>query len=177
MMRVIAGSSFVLVALALCLPLGGCVVAADLFNPDALLSLGLDPSLLQSPPGTIIVAFNNTTRNTAAMQAFASQSAVDPTINSRNFAVQVDAGETRNEVLSCPVGALAPGSLADDFSFEALAATVFEEDGTTTVDYNGPVLEFGTSYLCGDVIEIRLTAVTTGEETGYAIIVRVIRGQ
>ena len=159
-------------------PLTGCLLAADVVNPAAWAAIGIDPATVARPPGVIIVAFNNTTRFDASFAAFSLVDRNDVTKGSRNFIVDAAAGEAANEVLECPIGLVAPGSLLPDFSTSPLAATVNAGDaGVVSVNYEGPALELGTSFACGDVVEIRLTEQRVGDDQAYFVSLRVIPGQ
>jgi hypothetical protein len=163
--------------------------AGDLVNPDVLSQLGLD-SLLTAR-GTVLVAFNNTTRFPAYFTAFYSQDAQDLTVKSRNFGTLVEARSVRNEVLQCPVGLVSPGILDSDYTINTLAATINSTITTTTgatsvsaeVAYEGVPVQVGTAFFCGDVIEIRLTeqATATGGTGGtqalFVVSLRVIPGE
>jgi hypothetical protein len=169
------------------LPIGGCGIAADVLNTGFLTGLGLDTATIIPPQGSIIVAFNNTTKFPALFSAWESVDPVNLKRSSKNFSVEADGGQVKNQVLDCPIGAIAPGSLGANFTPEAQAAVVTVTDAqgavtTTTVDYNGQPLESGIAYACGDVIEITLSQVTQASTTGqaqqsFAITVQVIPGR
>ncbi len=167
----------------LLLPIGGCTILSDLLAPSLPLQLGLDPSTISPQQGVVLVAFNNTTQFPATFFAFEAANAQNLSASARNFSALVDAGQQQNEVLDCPVGVVAPGSLSATFTPETLAATVAGTAGTTTtvaqVAYAGPLLEAGHAYTCGDLIEITLSSTggTGGAQAGYAISVRVIPGR
>jgi len=173
-----------LTAALLLLPVGGCTVLSDLLAPGLPLQLGLDPRTITGDQGVVLVAFNNTTQFPATFFAFGAQNAQDLTKGSRNFSAVVDAGAQQNEVIDCPVGAIAPGSLSSTFQPQTLAATVVGTSGTTTanaaVEYAGPLLVSGNAFICGDMIEITLSstgATTTGSQSNFAISVRVVPGR
>jgi hypothetical protein len=161
----------------LCLvPLAGCAVLSDLLAPGLPLQLGLDPATIIPQEGVVLVAYNNTTQSQATFYAFSAVNAQDLTAGSRNFSAVVDAGKQQNEVVDCPVGVVAPGSLDSSFAVQPLAAVV----NGTSVDYAGPVLTSGDTFVCGDMIEITLSstgATTTGSQATYAISVRVVPGR
>lgn len=156
---------------------GGCGLLADFFDPSLADRLGLDPAFLNPQQGTVIVAFNNTTRSPAAFSAYWSRDARDLTRHARNFGVDVPAGSVRNEVLECPVGQFSPGTLGADFSRSRGAVVVQTATGFETIDYPGPELTVGDGFACGDVIEVRLSAIGTGEAVTYSVSVRVIPGR
>jgi hypothetical protein len=151
-------------------------VLGDLFDSSFLSSLGLDPALVSSSNGTVIVVFSNETTAPAQFFAFEQADASDPNRGARNFTQEVPAGQTRNEVLECPLGIVGPGTLDATFNPDTVGATVFTTTagtaggGTTTnavdVDYAGSVLFSGTDFHCGDVIKITLKQTTTGTTTG-----------
>jgi len=169
---------------ALCLlvlPALGCVVGADLLSPVLAYTLGYDPASLTGQQGTVIVAFYNQTPYPAQFRAFESLDAADLTRDSRNFSAVVGAMDVANEVLSCPVGVVSPGTLGADFSLagaDPIAAVVQAGDGTVEVSYGGQPLLSGETYSCGDVVEIRLYSAGGGGETdaAYGVTVRVIPG-
>jgi len=146
----------------------GCVIVSDLFNSDTF-------PFPQPSQGVVIVAFNNTTSLNATFFAYESADASNPELDSRNFSAVVMGGEVANEVLDCPVEAVSPGALGADFTRSTVAAIVQDATGLVTVNYNGPVLE-SPSFQCGDVVEIRLSRSTVGEQVQYLISVRVIPG-
>ena len=156
---------------------GGCGLLVDFFDPDLAGRLGLDPATVRPEQGTVLVAFNNTTRSPAVFSAYWSRDARNLTRYSRNFNVDVPAGNVRNEVLECPVGLVSPGTLGPDFGRDNVAAIVQTATGFEDVAYAGPVLVSGDGFVCGDVIEVRLSSVGTGEAATYSVSVRVIRGR
>lgn len=162
-------------------PLGGCGLVTDVFNPGFASQLGIDPATIFPQRGRVVVAFNNTTRFPASFFAFTARDAVDLSAGARNFSVFVAASQQGNEVLDCPAALVAPGTLAADFSFDNLAALVVVNGELVEVPYDGPALLDGTTYSCGDLIEIRLSAFTlgTGEnaEVEFLISVRILRGR
>ncbi len=152
--------------------LGGCGLVSDIFDPGLASQIGLDPAIIRPQQGTIIVAFNNTTRYPAVFYCAWSLDAQNLSQKSRNFSVDVPGG---NEVLECPVGLITPGSIEAEFTYNNLAAVV-TAPGAGEVTYNGGPLLNGTSYLCGYVIEVRLYSIGTGENATYGVTVRVIPG-
>ena len=140
-----------------------------------LLLLGGVIGLVFFPPaGVIIVSFTNNTTSPVQFFAYESAEALDPTVDSRNFSVEVEAGERLNEVLDCPIGLVCPGSLAADFSRETLAALVLSTGDE--VNYEGVVLTQGQEFTCGDIIDIQLDppAAAAGN---YLFTVRVVPGR
>jgi hypothetical protein len=163
-------------AVLLLLPQAGCGV----LNPDFVASLGLDPGLF-SPvdQGVVLVAFDNQTDFDAVFFAWAASDAGDLTAGSRNFSSFVPAGEQRNEVVRCPVGAVGPGSLTADFTLDPLAAQVrvVTDTGVDTADVEATVpVESGVAFDCGDLIVIRLqpTIVQADQEADFVITVQVV---
>jgi len=173
-----------LLATVLLVPLSGCMIAADLINPDFWGQIGIDSALISQPEGTIIVVFNNQTSTTAYFQAFVLPDATDVTRNSRNLAAQVNGGDLRNEVIDCPIELIAPGSLASDYSINTVGATltVVDDQQTATtvqVEYDTALaLQEGVAFQCGDVIEIRLSQTGAAEaEDQFLLTMSVIPGQ
>jgi hypothetical protein len=167
------------IGIVLALPVGGCAVLSDILAPSLPLQLGIDAATITPQEGVVLVAFNNTTPSQATFFAFEAINAQNLSAGSRNFSRLVDGGTQQNEVLDCPVGVVAPGSLSATFEPQTLAATVASTSGTTTnltsVQYTGPVLEAGSAFSCGDMIEITLSP--TGGQAGFAITVRVVPGR
>jgi len=160
------------------LPLGGCGIITDVFDAGLAAQFGLDPATLRPPQGTIIVAFRNATNVPVTFHAWRSADTADLTRDSRNFSVEVQAGEVGNEVLDCPVGIISPGSLSATYTPDSVGATITST--AADVPYAGPPLVSGQAFSCGDVVEIRISPGTGGgEDTAaqYVISVRVIPGQ
>ena len=169
---------FVLLLLGLAvLPAGGCAVVGDLLDPGLAVALGMDPATIKPQQGVVIVAFNNTTRYPAQFFAFESLDADDLTQSSRNFSAEVAAGQVQNEVLDCPVGLIAPGSLGDNFAYDSTAVVVTGPDFAEIKPYNGPPLLSGSSFSCGDLVEIRVSATGAGAGERFAVTVRVVPGR
>ena len=154
----------------------GCAIAADVFSPAIFASFGLDPASISGGGGTVIVSFTNNTTFPATFLAFESEDASNLATDSRNFSVEVEAGETRNEVLTCPVEVISPGSLDASFAIDALAANVTTDGGTETAEYGGAALIEGLDYSCGALIDIQLFP-PTGALAAYQLTVRVVPGQ
>jgi hypothetical protein len=150
----------------------GCAIALDLLNPGVFSVLGIDPAAISGRRGTVIMNFRNNSDGVAVFYAFESADAIDLTIDSRNFSAEVAPGESRNEVLSCPVAVLSPGSLSAAYAFQPLAASVVSGTGATTVDYLGTPLLDGSDFRCGYVIDVQLS----GTGGNYTLSVRVIPG-
>jgi hypothetical protein len=165
------------VGFTLLLPLG-CGFVTDLFNPSFFSNVGLDPNTIFPAKGVVIVSFTNNTDAPAFFLAYESVNALDLTVHSKNFSVQVDPGENGNQVLECTVALISPGSLGADFKVDDVAAIVATAGGTTDVTYTAAPLEEGRDYRCGDVIDIELFPVAggTGTTAAYQITVRVIPG-
>jgi hypothetical protein len=159
----------------LALPIGGCGLPLDLLNPNLASSLGFDVSTIQSGQGTVIVAFQNATRYPVTFFAFESQDTTDLSIDSRNFSLEVANGEVGNEVLSCPLGLISPGSLNASFQISEVAAEVQAEAGAVQVAYGGAPLQINSAFSCGDVIEMRVSP--SGDATTFVLTVRVVPGR
>ncbi len=171
-------------------PLAGCTVLGDLLNTSFLVDLGIDPATVVPSQGTIIVAFKNSTQFAATFSAFESRDALDPTLFSKNFSVEVEGGAVKNEVLDCPVGLVSPGTLGADFAPDTAQAAIVQvvntgqQQTTVTMEdvaYGGEPLVSGVAYTCGDVISIELQATTTTGQTGnqqqFRLVVQVIPGR
>jgi hypothetical protein len=169
--------------LALLVPAAGCTtVVNDLVNPDFLSRMGVD----SSSQGSMLVVFNNQTRYTANMSAFYSSSATDLTKKSRNFSVQVPGKSNKNEVLDCPIGLVMPGTLNADFTVDSATAALVDPGGlAAAVGYDGVPLQSGMAFVCGDLVEIRLSEVAAAvstdpnavAESSFVISLSVIPGQ
>jgi len=159
---------------------GGCAVIADLFDAGLAAEFGIDPATIKPQQGTILVAFVNNTRFTATFYGYKTSSATDLSSGAKNFSAEVAPGEVQNEVLECPIGVVSPGSLGTDFSIDATAATLSDvaggEAAAAVVAYAGTPLVSGSAFSCGDVIEVRLTQVTVGDQVEFLLSVRVIPG-
>jgi hypothetical protein len=163
----------VLVAMLLA-PLWGCFIISDLFNNNVAASLGLTVGGSQ---GVVIVAFENSTTLPAEFRAYVSRDPIDLTRDSRNFSNDVAAGEVTNEVLECPVGLVAPGTLGETFAADTVAAVVTTDAGETPVNYTGPPL-VSPDLTCGDLVVIRLVETGAGgtDEAAFAIVFTVVPG-
>lgn len=147
----------------------GCFVAADLLNPAAIATFGFDPATIQSPVGTVIVVFVNDTDQPAIFHAFQQDDPDDDTTAS-TFEVQVDPNSNENEVLSCPTGLVSLGSPVLPAGGPDAAHV-----GATVVAFTGdPVLE-SRDYLCGDVIEYRVSVIAGGDPTSDFVITARVR--
>ena len=160
---------------------GGCGLVGDLFAPQFAQEFGLDPATIKPQQGTVLVAFDNTTRFPATFFAYESVDAQDLTRSSRNFSADVAAGKVANEVLDCPVGLISPGSLGSNFAVDRTAVILAGTVGTTatgtTLLYAGNPVISGSSFSCGDVIEIRLSATGAADQPVFTVSVRVIPGR
>lgn len=169
------------VGFTLLLPLG-CGFVTDMFNPSFFSSLGLDPNTIVPAKGVVLVSFKNNTDAPAFFVAYQSANALDLTVHSKNFSVQVDPGKSGNQVLECPVALISPGSLGADFKVDDVAAIVAATGGTVDVTYTAAALVEGQDYRCGDVIDVELFPVAGAAGGGannaaYLITVRVIPGR
>ena len=156
-----------------CIIAGGAVLGVlallsagcgDLLNPNLLMQFGIDPNAFTTPTGTVIVMFNNNSAGQATFHAFVAADSADLSQDSRNFSVEVPAGKSRNEVLTCPAGEVGPGSLGANFDIQTLAVDVLTAGAATSVDYLGAPLISPRDFACGDLIVIELnqdaTAIT-----------------
>lgn len=160
----------------------GCAIATDLVNPDLIQGLGLDQNIINPPLGTVIVVFENSTSNLAAMCVAEVPSNDVSTLQTACH--DVPAGETRNYVFDCPVQLVMPG--IGEVTGTDTTATV---DGTGAayvltatdllqVDYAGSSLRSGVEFNCGDVIQITLIPVASTDVNApaFGIQVQVLRG-
>jgi len=133
----------------------GCLIAADLVSPGFVSALGLDPGVFFPSRGMVVVSFTNNATSPATFYAFESVDATDLTRQSRNFSVTVDPGETRNEVLICPVGLISLGTLDANFQPDDVGARAGDDD----ITYTGAALVGGRDFDCGYLIVVRLIPV------------------
>ncbi len=154
-MRVVSAYRWLALA-ALMTTSGGCTIPLDLFNPALFGQLGLDPNTLRPPTGSLIVFFENNTELPVAFFAYESVNPADLTQDTRNFVVQVDPNESRNEVLECPVQLISLGTVDQEGGVGTVGATVLTDGGQMDVEYTGVALESGVTYRCGDVIAVSL---------------------
>ena len=73
------------------LAVGACGIVSDLLAPGLAQEIGLDPASIKPQQGTVIVAFNNTTRYPATFFAYESADAVNLARSSRNFSADIAA--------------------------------------------------------------------------------------
>lgn len=150
----------------------GCFLAADLLNPAAITAFGFDPSTIQAPVGTVIVVFINDTDQPAIFHAFQQDDPDDDTTAS-TFEVQVDPNSNENEVLRCPTGLVSLGSPVLPGGGNDSAHV-----GATEVTFGGDPVRESRDYLCGDVIEYRVSVIPGGDPTSdFVITARVIPGR
>lgn len=164
-------------AAGLALSMGGCVVATDLLNTAFLTSLGLDAASIRPPTGTVIATFTNNTDFVVVFEAFESVDATDLSVNTRNFTIQVEPGETKNEVLYCPIQVFSLGFVDDAFAVTPTGALVFTGQQGVEVEYAGAPLVSGLDFLCGDLIDVTLNqAGAGGDQNNFAFTIRVRPG-
>ena len=164
----------------LCFGTLGCAIATDLINPAALSALGLDPATIIPPEGRALVTFNNMSSLSAIFVIAVSDNPGDPTSNAQTiFSEILQPNQAQTASLDCPVGVLTPGTPAADFSTGTTAVFVAAGDDGVEVTYNGAPLIFGTDFVCGDLVEMRL--VQTGNDAtmadSFQILMRVIPGR
>jgi hypothetical protein len=163
-----SGNSLRLFLLVACLPLlaplMGCFFATDLLNPQVLSAVGFDPATIIPPQGRVVIAFQNSTEYPADFFAVVSDNILDETApRSVISASNVAANETRTLVVDCPVGDVLP------------TAVLVDVDGAVTqVDYAGAPLSSGSEFVCGDVIQMRVTQLAAG---AFAIEVQILPGR
>jgi hypothetical protein len=147
--------------------------------PSLPLQLGFDPATIKPQQGVVLVAFNNTTTFSAEFLAYEIGNVRNAAGSSRNFSAVVDAGQQWNEVLDCPVARISPGTLGANLQVDSTAVTVAGAGAAagTTVTYDGPPLDSGNAYTCGDLIEIRLSNTGSADTPTFVVSVRVIRGR
>lgn len=143
----------------------GCAVGTDLVNPGLFSSLGLDPSVLTGAGGTVIVLLENQTDLNAEMSFIWSNQAGD-TVGTELVAGNVEANDSINQVLTCPVTLVLPAG-----------ANVIGADGSeTAVDYAASGLT-EVDFDCGDLIRIQLIQAVLDDGTfGFGIRVIVAPG-
>jgi hypothetical protein len=164
-------------AAGLAVSTGGCLVAADLLNTAFLTSLGLDAQTIRPPSGTVIATFTNNTQFVAVFAAFESIDASDLSVNTRNFTIEVEPGETKNEVLYCPIQVFSLGFVDDAFAITPTGALVFTGQQGVEVDYAGAPLVSGLDFSCGDLIDVTLNPIGAGgEQANFAFTIRVRPG-
>lgn len=164
----------VLTAVMALAPLTGCIFAADLINPAAITALGLDPNSINLPVGTVLVVFVNDTDQPAIFTAFQQTDPLD--VNSgRTFQVGVDPDSNSNEVLSCPTGQISLGAPVVAGTVGTAANVLV---GAAVAVFTGdPVLE-GVDYLCGDLIEYRVSVIPGGDPLAdFVVTARVVPGR
>lgn len=156
----------------------GCAVAADIFNPGLLSSVGLDPAALTPSRGSIIITFTNNLTTQAVFYSVVATNANDLAADSRVISTLVDPGQTVNEVVECPVGVFFPGQLTDAFARDPAALTVVGGDGNgSDVNYDNAPLISNRDFNCGDLIAISANATGGGDQNGVAIAIRIIPGR
>jgi hypothetical protein len=166
----------------LLLPALGCAFAADLINPDFLRQVGFDPATIVSPPGKVVVAFTNDTDQTATFYAYVAEEVLGDQVSSgSSLTGVVAAGTTSSRAVDCPFEFLSPGRLGADLGVSSDAALVGDATGQETVAYAGTPLSLGLDFVCGDLIEIRLTQTGGGDDqdaqTQYDLRVQVHPGR
>ena len=154
-MRTSPGGALVVAVGLLSAACSGCLIASDLVSPGFISALGLDPGVFFPSHGVVVVSFTNNATAPATFYAYQSVDATDLTRQSRNFSVTVDPGETRNEVLICPVGLISLGTLDANFQPDDVGARVGGDD----VTYTGAALVGGRDFDCGYLIAVRLIPV------------------
>ena len=158
-------------------PLTGCIFAADLLNPAAISAIGLDPNSINRPVGTVLVVFVNDTELPAIFTAFQQD---DPTEvgtppSFRSFQVGVDPNSNSNELLNCPTGRISLGFPQADGTVNGDVSVVV---GATVVAYTGDQVLEGVDYLCGDLIEYRVSVIPGGDPaTNFVVTARIIPGR
>lgn len=141
---------------ALLLSAAGCTVISDAFDPGFAETLGLPTS---GATGSVIVVFENETSSAAQFHVFAVQDA--NATDGVDYSLPVSAGDTDNVVFDCPIQRVALGSPSADLVSDNIGATVFATDGDVAVAYAGGAFEVNDTFSCGDVIAVRLQAITT----------------
>ncbi len=157
----------------------GCVVGADALNPGFLSALGFDPATVIPPAGRIVVTFNNQTDFPASFTVTVADSATDPTANARLLLTEpLQPNEVQAQVVECPVGLIAPGTVADQQQGGTVAAQVQMADQTVDVAYQGAPLIADDDFRCGDLIEVRLVQVADDQNNvAFQLQVRVLPGR
>ncbi|MBU0640000.1 MAG: hypothetical protein KKB50_14120 [Planctomycetes bacterium] len=180
----------VLAALAgalLLVPLGGCVVAADLVNPAFFEQLGLDATTIIGQSGFVVVAFSNETDQQARFHLYFAVDATDLRAGVDEIFSDVFPGDMSSEPVPCPFELLSFGEVDDNFSANTTGAVLTavtagqDAQAESTVEYAGAPLIAGVDFVCGDLIDVQLYQTTTGtadnQQNQYAFRIRVIPGR
>ncbi len=161
----------VVLSLAVCVPLTGCIFAADLISPEFLSTLGFDPETIVPATGRVIVAFKNDTTGLAGFSAlitFSEQASASGEGDVMTLtASDVEAGSTRTLVVDCPFVSVNP-----------LGFAVETTEGLAVITYAGNPVLYGEDFSCGDIVEISIAQVAQVDgTTGYEARVRIIPGR
>lgn len=161
--------SLLVAGIGMLVPMLGCIVAADVLNPDFLSAVGLDPATVIPSEGRLLVAFQNSTQATADFRALLSEDfSSNAAEQTQVIAIGVAASETRTLVIDCPVGDFLP--------LEVLV--VVSEGAATQVQFVGTPLRSGVDFRCGDVIEMSVVQFTDAEgNVTYRIEAQVLPGR
>lgn len=173
------------VLLTLLLPAGGCAVVGDLFDPQFLTSVGVDPIAVNPPTGTVIVVVENTTPYVAEFDATYSTSSGTGGYISKTVNPAGANGDIGNSVLDCPVDFITLGTSAigngGALNSGLVGATIFNPEGAATATYEGSVMRNGRDFVCGDVIYIQIISqIDTDGDTAtveYSFVIQIIPGQ
>ena len=119
----------------------------------------------------MLVVFVNDTDQMATFAAFQQSDPTDVD-TARSFQVGVDPNSNSNEVLSCPTGRISLGS-------PVLTGTggvnLSVQVGAVAVSYTGDAVLEGGDYLCGDVIEYRVSVIPSGDPASDFVITARVR--
>lgn len=156
--------------------LGGCPIVTDAFNPDFLASFGIPTG---TSSGTVLIAFTNDSQFDAQFiaQPFDTLSATSQTVAGGPITAVVVAGQNRTFAVPCPVGYIVPGDAASGTTSSA-SVNVIGAGAVLTLVFTGAPLEAGSDFLCGDVIEMRLSQIGAGAAVeDFQLRVRVLPGR
>lgn len=173
-----------LATLAACLSslvvLTGCPIGLDVVNPDFLAQLGV-PSTSTGNAGKLLIAYTNNSQSVATFYSTSVWSQSSGESGTRLPSVlDVAPGENWTIVEDCPVDFVVPGQSDSGLAVSGASVEILNPDRTVlfTLTFSGAALESGDDYLCGDVIEMELVQIGTGEAVeDFVLRVRVRPGR
>jgi hypothetical protein len=161
-----------LLMVCLLVPLPGCAVVADLFNPNFVSGFGLSTTTI-GDGGVTIVAFSNRLAAGATLRIVTSETADFQTGVVQNFEVPADPDRVVNQALFCPLGIVTFGvatGVEGNVMVDQAVAVEVGGDMPGNVAYIGQPLIANRDFLCGDVISVEVSG--NGEAT--QLVVRVV---
>lgn len=154
----------------------GCAVVGDVFSPDFLTGLRLDPDFFGGPSGKTVLALRNSSDFDATFNVVNVRGSEGDSVPSTT----VRANTTTSVVLDCPVGFIGLGQITAA-GLDGMAAIAVEgaaAGADVVVPYTTGALESGVHFLCGDVVEMELQQIGVGAApTDYQIGIRIIPGR